>query len=273
MNSKKVWHFAWGLFGILLSFIVLIPLYYVLINSVKTQPAAAQMNLALPTEFRLVENYIEVIKRGELLNAFKNSIIISIVATGAILLFSAMAAYIFQRRGGWVIRRIWILVMIGLIMPASMVTTTMLCRYLRLPSHLAVILVFIATQFPLSTFIFRGFYGSIPRELDEAAAIDGCGSVLLFFRIIFPLLKPVIMTVFILNFIEIWNNFSFSIYFLTSSKDYVMPLTIYFFFGQYKSSWNLVFADVVLVALPVVIAYILAQKHIISGMVSGAVKG
>jgi len=273
MVSKKISNIIWEIIGFILSFIVLVPLYYVLINSFKTQAAAAQMNLSFPTEFHIIANYIEVIKKGELFNAFKNSIIISTISTACILLFSSMAAYIFQRRNSNVMKRIWILVLMGLIIPSSMVTMTMLCRYLKLPSLIAIILVFIATQFPISTFIFRGFFSSIPRDLDEAAIIDGCSSVFLFFYIIFPLLKPVIMTVFIINFIEIWNNFLFSIYLLNSSKDYVMPLTIYFFFGQYKSSWNLVFADIVLVAFPVVIAYIFAQKHIISGMVSGAVKG
>lgn len=274
MNLKKHARvFCWSVLGVVLSGIVLVPLYFVLINSFKTQPAAAEMSLAFPTEFRIAENYAEVFQRGDLGNAFRNSTVISGFATAGILLFSSMAAYILQRRSGRVISHAWTLVMLGLIMPSSMVTTTILCRSLSLPSLASVVFVFIATQFPLSTFIFRGFFGSIPRELDEAAIIDGCTGTALFFRIIFPLLKPVIMTVFILNFIEIWNNFSISIYFLNSSKDYVMPLTIYFFFGQYKSSWNLVFADIILVALPVVLAYAAAQKHIISGMVSGAVKG
>lgn len=273
MSAKKVYHFVVGALSVLASFIILIPLYYVLINSFKTQPAAAEMSLSFPSEFRIAENYAEVFERGNILSAFKNSVIISFCSVAAILLFSAMAAYIIQRRGGKAMSHAWTLVMIGLIIPASMVTTTLFCRAMGLQSQSAVIMVFIATQFPLSTFIFRGFYGSIPRELDEAAVIDGCGSFSLFFKIILPLLKPVMMTVFILNFIEIWNNFSISVYFLSSSQDYVMPLTIYFFFGQYKSSWNLVFADVIIVALPVIIAYIFAQKHIISGMVSGAVKG
>ncbi len=272
MTRKKIFEFILGAAGILASFIILVPLYYVLINSFKTQQEAAQMNLSFPKVFNIVQNYTEVFKRGYILTAFKNSMVISCVSTAAIILFSAMAAYIIQRRGGRAMNWVWTLVMIGLIIPSSMVTTTMLCRFLGLRSLAAVIAVFTATQLPLSTFIFRGFYGTIPRELDEAAIIDGCGSKLLFFKIIMPLLKPVMMTVFILNFIEIWNNFSITVYFLSSSKDYVMPLTVYFFFGQYKSSWNLVFADVVIVALPVVIAYVIAQKHIISGMVSGAVK-
>ena len=114
---------------------------------------------------------------------------------------------------------------------------------------------------------------AFPRDIDEAAILDGCGSLTLFFRVVFPLLKPMTVTLFILTFMNIWNDFGTTIYFLNTSENYTLPLTIYNFFSTHSSDWNLVFTDVVIVSLPVVLLYFCAQKQIMSGMTSGAVKG
>jgi raffinose/stachyose/melibiose transport system permease protein len=121
--------------------------------------------------------------------------------------------------------------------------------------------------------MYIGFLKSIPSSIDEAAIVDGCNSLQLFFKVIFPLLKPMTITLFILNFMNIWNDFGTTIYFLNSSENYTLTLTIYNYFSTHSSDWNLVFADVVAVSLPVIIIYFSAQKHIMSGMTSGAVKG
>ena len=114
---------------------------------------------------------------------------------------------------------------------------------------------------------------SIPRDIDEAAILDGCSTWTLFFRVIFQLMKPMTVTLFILTFMNIWNDFGTTIYFLNTSENYTLPLTIYNFFSTHSSDWNLVFTDVVIVSLPVIIVYFCAQKQIMSGMTSGAVKG
>jgi raffinose/stachyose/melibiose transport system permease protein len=259
--------------GLLLSLLVIVPLYFVVDNSFKTKAEAAQMTLRLPRVVAAVDNYRQVVVEGYLFRALKNSFLLTTISTAAVIVVSSMAAFVIQRRRMRLGTVAWNLILIGLIMPPSMVTTTLLCRALGLVSLPGAGLVFVAVQFPLATFVYRGFLGSVPRELDEAAIIDGCGSARLFFQIIFPLLLPVTMTVFVLNFMEIWNNFTITYYFLSSARDYVMPLTVYFFFGQHLSSWNLVFADIVLIALPVVIAYALAQRHIVSGMIAGSIKG
>ncbi len=259
--------------GILLSLVVIVPLYFVVDNSFKTKAEAAEMTLRLPAVSAFIDNYRQVVVEGYIFRALKNSLILTATSTAALIIVSSMSAFVIQRRRGRMATLSWSFILIGLIMPPSMVTTTLLCRTLGLISLPGAALVFVAVQFPLSTFVYRGFLGSIPRELDEAAIIDGCSAARLFFLIVFPLLLPVTMTVFILNFIEVWNNFSITYYFLSSAKDYVMPLTVYFFFGQHLSSWNLVFADVVLIALPVVIAYAFAQRHIVAGMIAGSLKG
>jgi len=122
-------------------------------------------------------------------------------------------------------------------------------------------------------FLIYGFIGSIPRELDEAAIIDGCGPIRLFFSVILPLLTPVIVTVAVLNMLGTWNEFILPLYYLNSSANWPMTLAVYNFFGQYQSDWSLVSADILLTILPVVLIYLLGQRFILSGLTSGAVKG
>jgi len=272
-NRSRLLRIGLDIFGVVLSAIVLVPFYFVIVNSFKTSADAAQLSLGLPQVYRIIDNYRDVFVQGYLLTAFKNSVLVTGFSNLMILVFAAMGAFIIQRRNDKLTRFAWSFILMGLIMPPSMVTTTLLIKYLGLTPLPGVTFVFAAIQIPLAVFIYRSFYRSIPRELDEAAILDGCGLGRLYFQIVFPLIKPVTMTVFVLSFMEVWNNFSVSLYFLSSVKNYTMPITVYFFFGQYSSSWNLVFADVVLVALPIIIVYIFAQKFIISGMVEGSVKG
>ncbi|MBZ0294964.1 MAG: carbohydrate ABC transporter permease, partial [Anaerolineae bacterium] len=135
------------------------------------------------------------------------------------------------------------------------------------------VILYSATQIPFSVFLMYGFIDSVPRELDEAAIIDGCGSVKLFFRIILPLLTPVLVTAGILNFLGVWNDFLLPLYFLNSSTHWPMTLAVYNFFGQYQQDWNLVSADILLTILPVIVIYLVGQRFILSGLSSGAVKG
>lgn len=128
-------------------------------------------------------------------------------------------------------------------------------------------------QFFGCVFLYSGFLSSVPKDLDESAIIDGAGPLRMFFQIIFPLLKPVTVTVIIVSFMSVWNDFGISIYFLNSSENYTISLTIYNFFGIHNSDWQLIFANVVATSIPVVALYLFLQRYIISGMTSGSVKG
>ena len=140
-------------------------------------------------------------------------------------------------------------------------------------TRVGIYLLYAAIGLPLSIFIAHGFMSGIPRELDEAAVIDGCNACNLFLNVIVPLLKPVASTLFILNFLNTWNDFTMAIYFLNGSDKMPVTLSVYNFFGQFQKSWNLVCADIMLTAFPVLIVYLFAQKYIIQGLTSGAVKG
>lgn len=264
------------LFGILLSMIVVIPFVMIVVNSGKSLGEANKMNLGLEgfSFGQLIENYSKVIEISDILNAYKNSIIITLVSVVILLVFSGMAAFVIARRRDKIFKRINTLLIAAMTLPLCMVPAYFLITKLHLNTSIwGAICMYIASGFPFSVFIYIGFFKGIPRELDEAAIIDGCSPLRLFFQIIVPLIKPATVTLFINNAMSVWNDFGISVYVLNSPKRYTAVLTTYNFLGQQNSKWNLLFADVILISLPVIILYLCLQKQIVAGLTSGAVKG
>jgi raffinose/stachyose/melibiose transport system permease protein len=162
----------------------------------------------------------------------------------------------------------------GIALPVNFFTLTEVMQITRLiNSREGMIVLYAALQLPFAVFLIYGFIESIPQELDEAATIDGCGPFQLFFSIILPLLTPVLATAAILNFLFVWSDFIFPLYYLNSSSNWPMTLAVYNFFGQYQQDWNLVSADILLTILPVIVVYLLGQRFILSGLTSGSIKG
>jgi len=137
----------------------------------------------------------------------------------------------------------------------------------------AMILVQIALQAPFTIMLYRSFSATIPREIDEAAVIDGCGSIRLYFNVMFPLLKPVTATVVVLTAVQIYNDFANALYFLPGAQNITVQITMFNFFGRYASSWNLLFANVVLISIPPLLLFVFFSRRIVSGMVAGSIKG
>ena len=157
--------------------------------------------------------------------------------------------------------------------PVAFIPTYLILDVLQLfNSYLGLILVSATYGLPMSIFLYAGFMKSVPRELDEAAILDGCSPLQLVIRVIVPLVKPITVTLFIFNFIGCWNDIQVPLYFSNTEK-WNLPLTLYNFYGTYGSSWNLIFADIVLTVLPLLVLYLFCQKYIIAGMTAGAVKG
>jgi len=274
MHKAKIFKILMNIAGILLSLIVLIPFYFVLINAFKSKADAADMSLSISKHLEGFNNFETVLKEGNILNAMLNSTVVTCASVILIIILSAMIGFIIERRRSKLSSIINTLIFIGIVVPVSIVPIYKLLQIFNMVSTFhGVILLYTATGIPMSVLIYKGFYKTIPRELDEAGIIDGCSNIRLFFSIIFPLLKTVTITVLVIQFLSVWNDLQFVLYFLNTSKRFTLPLTIYFFTSQYNSSWNLVFADVVIIALPVVILYAIAQKYIIAGMTSGAIKG
>ena len=140
-------------------------------------------------------------------------------------------------------------------------------------NRLGVVLLYTAIQTPFNVFLIHSFVGKIPRDIDEAALIDGASPARLFFAVILPLMKPVLVTVMVLTFLNTWNEFVIPLYVLGNSSKWPMTLAVYNFFGMYFKDWNLVCADIVLTCAPVIIVYLIGQKYIVTGMTAGAVKG
>jgi len=258
---------------IIIAFITFIPFFIMGFGSFKTATEAARFNIIPPINWNF-ENYSFVINKGGLLRAAKNSVFITVVAVFIIILFSVLCSFVIARMNSKFSSVIYAFLMMGMVAPMQLITSFGLLKSLHLMgSYTGVILIFCATQIPWAVFMLTSFIKTIPREIDEAAFIDGAGPLRVVFMIILPLLKPIIATTSVLFTMTVWNDIMIPLFFLSSSKKWTMPLTIYNFFGQYSNNWNYVFADLVLTALPIVILYLVFQKFIVAGMTAGAVKG
>jgi len=275
MKSKK----NLGLIGVnalawLLSLLLLAPLVLILFNSVKTSQAASDMSLQLPLDGLHFENYLVVIEKGKLGITFLNSLLYSCGSVILCMILSAMTAYVLSRNRSRLHRFLYMFIVLGITMPINFVALMKVMQLTQLQNtRIGMILLYSAIQLPFNVFLIYSFVSKIPKDIDEAAVIDGCQPVRLFFSVMFPLLKPVLVTVMVLTFLNTWNEFVLPLYFLGSSTFWPMNLAVYNFFGMYATNWNLVCADIVLTCLPVVLVYLLGQKYIVAGMTAGAVKG
>jgi raffinose/stachyose/melibiose transport system permease protein len=258
---------------LLASLIILLPLAVMILSSFKTTYEANQLTLALPTTWH-PENYIIAIIEGRLGRAVVNSLIITVTAVFLTVITASMCSFYLCRKVTPVTKKIVAIYNLGLVAPFSIIPTIWLLQGIGLSgTYASVILLHASLNIPFAVFLFFGFIKTVPRELDEAAIIDGSSSFRLFFGIVFPLLKPVTVTCTITSFMGIWNDFTLPLYLLNKSSMWPITLTVYGFFGRYARSWNLVFADIVICCIPVLIVYVFGQKFIIRGLTAGAVKG
>lgn len=266
---KRAVHF---LFIAICSFLILLPIYFIIINSLKTVEESRTLSFSLPEVFQW-GNYIEVVKAASLGRAFCNSMLMAGVSVIICVITGAMASYVLSRRQTRLYKALYIYFFLGLIAPVNYVTTLFTLKYLHLQNtYTGIILEFGTLGIPFLVFLYYGFYESIPKELDEAAVIDGCTPFQLFFRVIFPLLKPATITGLVLNFLGAWNDFVTPLYLLSDNEKLGMTNSIYNFFGEHFNDWNMIFADIVLTVAPIIILYLCGQKYIVSGT-AGAVKG
>lgn len=273
MNGKRLWKIVKSAGGWILSLIVLLPIYFILVNSLKTQMEAGSMNFSLPASPQW-GNYVEAIQRGNLVRSFFNSLFIASASVVICVFVTSMAAFILARRKTRTNRLVYNYFFLGLVAPLNYIMTIFVLKALQLQNtYWGIILVYVAANIPFLMFLFHGFIGGIPKELDEAAVVDGSGLFVLFFRIIFPLLKPVTITGLVLNFLGAWNDFITPLYLLNDQRKLGMVNSIYNFFGYHFNDWNLIFADVAMTIMPVLVLYMFGQRYIISGMTNGSVKG
>lgn len=275
MKQKKNYtNIALNAIAIISSLILIVPLFLIALNSLKTSLDANTMSFALPEGPLQFQNYATVIEEGKLGMTFLNSMLYSAGSVVLTTILSAMCAYALSRNRTKINSFVYFFIVLGLAIPLNYVATMKVMQLSKLiNTQLGIILLYSATQMPFSVFLIYGFISKIPIEIDEAGVIDGCSPIRLFFSVVFPILKPVLITVMVLVFLNTWNEFVMPLYFLNSTEKWPMTLAVYNFFGMYYKSWNLVSADILLTSLPVITIYLIGQKYIVSGMTSGSVKG
>lgn len=265
-------------FLLLLSFVFLFPIYLVLINSFKSKFNIIGDPFSFPDGDTFVgfENYINGMESSDIIPAFFRTLVITVGSVLAIVVFTSMTAWYITRVKNKINRIIYYLFLFSMIVPFQMVmfTMTSVSYKLGLNSVLGIIPVYLGFGSGLSVFMFSGFVKSLPKEIEEAAMIDGCSPVKTFFYVVFPILKPTAITVAILNAMWIWNDFLLP-YLLLGSSDKTLSVAIQLTMqGAYGAvDWGGFMAMLVLAIIPIIIFYLFCQKYIIKGVIDGAVKG
>lgn len=254
----------------------IVPFIFMVLIAAKDRAQASRLEFSLPKEWHLVENIQEVLdtRNGLIVTAFQNSIVLTVVSVTLIVLAGTMVAFVQQRRRDRVGGILAAMLLLGLILPPALVPTIYVLQWLGLfKSLLGLVLVEVALLLPFAVLILRAFMSAIPRELDEAAILDGATPWQLFRRVIFPLLRPAVITVIVVASVAIYNDFVNPLYFLPGDDNATVQLTLFNFQSQFSSRWNLLFTDVLLITIPPMIMFIFFQRQIVSGMTAGAVKG
>jgi raffinose/stachyose/melibiose transport system permease protein len=261
---------------VIICIVFVVPFVFIFLTAAKTSPEASLFEFSWPSHFQLFENIRDVVAYGDnqMILALWNSMILTVGSLTLIVLFSALVAFVLQRRRDRVASFVSSAMFAGLVIPPAVVPTIFLLQRLGIyKTLLGLIMVEVALTMPFATLIFRAFVASIPREIDEAAIMDGASPLRVFFTIILPLLQPAIVTVIVTSGVAIYNDFTGPLYFLPGSQNVTAQLTLFSFISQFSSQWNLLFADVVVVTIPPLIMFMFFQRQIVSGMTSGAIKG
>jgi len=266
-----------GTIAILLSVIVfIVPFAFIFLTASKTPVESSLFGFSLPTEWALWQNITEVltIRNGLVVRAFINSTVITVLSVTLMVIFAAMVGYVLQRRRSRWNPTVNFLVLAGLIVPPAVVPTIWVMQALGIFKTIPG-MIFIQATFGLSfcILLFRAFVSTIPKELDEAATIDGAGPLRVFFGVVAPLLRPAMVTVVVVQAVNVFNDFTGPLYFLPGDENATVQLTLYNFQSQTLNQWNLLFTDILLITIPPLVMYIFFNRQIVAGMTSGAVKG
>ncbi|RAK19541.1 raffinose/stachyose/melibiose transport system permease protein [Anoxybacillus vitaminiphilus] len=270
---KRVQRYMIEIIGIILAVIWLSPFYLMIVNSFKTKREIFTDTLRFPEIFTF-DNYAEAFKQLDFLKTFANSLFITIVSVSIIIIFSSMGAYALSRRKGKISSFLFFAFVSSMLIPfqSVMIPLVYIFGQVDMLNKIGLIFMYLGFGCSLSIFLYHGTLNSIPKSLDEAAIIDGANRFQVFWYIIFPMLKPITVTVAILNTIWIWNDYLLPSLVINKEGMHTIPLKMFFFFGEYTKQWHLALAGLTIAILPVIIGYFFAQKQIIKGVSEGAVK-
>ena len=255
-------------------FIFLLPFIIIILNTFKTTQQFVENPISWPTQFNF-SNYIKAYDYMNFATGFMNTGFITVVSVLIIVLFSSMTAYLFARFK-WKINKVIFFAMIAsMTIPFQVIMIPLVAIYGRigiLDSRITLLFMYLGFGVPFATFTFHGFIKGIPISLEEAATIDGCSRIRIFFQIVLPLLKPVLSTVIILDFLWIWNDYLLPNLVLLSPELRTLPLSIYNFFSSYSVDYSPLMAGLIMTIIPVLILYLFLQRYIIEGISEGAIK-
>ena len=265
---------------VLLFILFIIPFILVIINVFKTKADIVSDPLALIGAHGFtLQNFPEAMAKMNFFNVFKNSLIITILSTILTILVSAMASFVIVRNGKWKFcSGLFALMVASMVIPFQVLMVPLVSVYGGifgvLNHRITLILMHTGFSVSMATFMFHGaIHTNIPLELEEAALIDGCTRWQTFWKIVFPLLKPTIATVAIIDAMAFWNDYLLPSLVLTNKELYTIPIATQAFYGTYSTDIGLVMAALLLAMLPILILYLFLQKYIVAGVTAGAVKG
>lgn len=266
-----------GVAAIAATFVVfVIPFLFIILMAFKDKQQSALRDFSWPNGFHLFENLYEVIKTRNwmMITAFINSSLITVVSVTLLIVLAAMVGFVLARRKTRWNGLIEFMILAGLMIPPAVVPTIWLLQGLKLFGTLhGMILIQVAYNLPFSIILYRAFIATIPRELDEAAVIDGARPLDVFFRIILPLLWPVTVTNIVVQSVGIFNDFTNPLYYLPGNQNATVQLTLYNFQSQFSTAYNLLFTNILLITIPPLIVFMFFNRQIVAGMTAGAVKG
>ena len=274
-NRKNILHLGKHIFLSLLLLIYLFPFYLVVVNSLKERKDIISNPLGLSGGAKF-GNFLEAFTKMNYLEGFLNSLVITALSVLIIAFFSSMTAYYFLRFKGKINKILFFMMITSMLIPFQSIMIPLVRIYGStfkiLDNKWILIFMYLGFGASLSVFVYHGFMKSIAVELEEAAFVDGCSRVQTFFKIVFPLLKPTTSTLIVLNVLWIWNDFLLPSLVLISKANRTLPLSTFYFHGTYTSDYGLLMAGLLLTILPVIAFFLLMQKHIISGIMQGAIK-
>ncbi|NLJ31436.1 MAG: carbohydrate ABC transporter permease [Clostridiales bacterium] len=274
-RKNSIQKMSFILVGIVLGALFLFPILILILNSFKNQKGIFLNVLGFPDAKTFTpDNYPKAFESLNYMLSFMNSLVITAISTVLILMVSAMAAWVLVRYKTKISSAIFIMFAASMLVPFQCVMLPLVSMgsALHMINRVGLVIMYIGFGTSMSIIMFHGFIKNIPEELEEAATIDGCNSVQLFFIILVPMLKTIMITVTILNIMWIWNDFLLPSLIINKPGWQTLPLKTYLFFGQFSKRWDLASAGLMLCIVPIVIFYLFCQKYIVKGVTDGAIK-
>ncbi len=266
-----------GIAALLISFVVfVIPFAFIVLMAFKDRRQANLLDFSWPSGFHLWDNLVTVIttRNWMLVTAFINSTILTVTSVTLLVVFGAMVGFVLARRKTRWNPLVEFLILAGLMIPPAVVPTIWLLQGLKLFGTLhGMVLIEVAYNLPFTIILYRAFIATIPRDLDEAAIIDGARPLDVFFRVILPLLWPVTVTNIVVQSVGIFNDFTNPLYYLPGNANATVQLTLYNFQSQFNTAYNLLFTNIALITIPPLVVFLFFNRQIVAGMTAGAVKG